>query len=256
MKKSHFNLAYVAFALGIIFLVQALLAYQTIATLNYSDFIRYLEEGKVASVIVTESRIEGAFREAVEGKSLFVAQRVEPDFASQLQKYDVQFGGASDQNWFTSLLSWILPTLILVGVWFLFFRGFAERQDMGGLVNIGKSRAKVYVERDTGVTFKDVAGVDEAKAELQEVVSFLDDRDKYGRLGARIPKGILLVGPPGTGKTLLARAIAGEAGVSGHRTRGVGKHRPFLADAALGRVHGAFRKLCAPDVSCLRRTDA
>lgn len=88
-----------------------------------------------------------------------------------------------------------------------------QHSRMGGLVNIGKSKAKVYVERDTGVTFDNVAGVDEAKAELQEVVSFLNDRDRYGRLGARIPKGILLVGPPGTGKTLLARAIAGEAKV-------------------------------------------
>jgi cell division protease FtsH len=213
MKKIHFNVAYLAFALAVVFLVQAYLAYQTVASLHYSDFIRYLEQGNVASVTVTESRIEGAFREAVDGKSLFTTQRVEPDFAAQLQKYGVEYGGASDQNWFTSMLSWILPTLVLVGVWYWFFRGFAEKQGMGGLVNIGKSKAKVYVERDTGVTFKDVAGVDEAKAELQEVVSFLNDRDKYGRLGARIPKGILLVGPPGTGKTLLARAIAGEAGV-------------------------------------------
>src|SRR5690606_16721859 len=92
------------------------------------------------------------------------------------------------------------------------FRRFAEKR-MGGLVNVGKSKARVLVERDTGVTFDDVAGVDEAKAELMEIVSFLKEKEKYGRLGARIPKGILLVGPPGTGKTLIAKAVAGQAGV-------------------------------------------
>src|SRR3984885_11316878 len=89
----------------------------------------------------------------------------------------------------------------------------AERQGFGGLMSIGKSRAKVYVETDTKVTFGDVAGVDEAKSELQEVVAFLRDPKSFGRLGARIPKGVLLIGSPGTGKTLLARAVAGEAGV-------------------------------------------
>ena len=213
MKKVQFNFAYLGFTLFAVFAVQVWIAWKTVATLDYSEFLTHLEGGRVATVTVTESRIEGTFREPVEGKTLFVTQRVDPDFAAELARYGVTFGGASDQTWVSSLLSWVVPTLFFLGIWFWFFRGFAERQGMGGLVNIGKSKAKVYVERDTGVTFKDVAGVDEAKAELQEIVSFLNDRDKYGRLGARIPKGILLVGPPGTGKTLLARAIAGEAGV-------------------------------------------
>ncbi|MDH3741551.1 MAG: ATP-dependent zinc metalloprotease FtsH, partial [Hyphomicrobiales bacterium] len=103
--------------------------------------------------------------------------------------------------------------LLFFGLWMLVFRKIAEKQGLGGMMNVGKSKAKVYVETETGVDFGDVAGVDEAKMELKEVVSFLKDKEKYGKLGAHVPKGILLVGPPGTGKTLLARAVAGEAGV-------------------------------------------
>jgi cell division protease FtsH len=125
----------------------------------------------------------------------------------------VEVDGASDSNWLTTILSWVLPGLFFIGLWMFFFRRIAERQGMGGLVNIGRSNAKVYLERKTGVTFDDVAGADEAKLELREIVSFLKESDRYGRLGARVPKGVLLVGPPGTGKTLLARAIAGEADV-------------------------------------------
>src|SRR6202007_1059960 len=111
------------------------------------------------------------------------------------------------------LLSWILPMLLFFGVWMFVVRRFGQQGMGGGLMAIGKSRAKIYVEKDTKVTFADVAGVEEAKDELKEIVDFLRDPKAYGRLGARIPKGILLVGPPGTGKTLLARAVAGEAGV-------------------------------------------
>ncbi|MBV2185874.1 MAG: ATP-dependent zinc metalloprotease FtsH, partial [Rhizobium sp.] len=137
----------------------------------------------------------------------------DPEFAALFEKAGVKITGASDNNWLTSILSWVLPVIVFFALWSFFFRGIAEKQGMGGLINIGKSRAKIYLERKTGVTFDDVAGIDEAEAELQEIVSFLKDKDLYGRLGARIPKGILLVGPPGTGKTLMARAVAGEAGV-------------------------------------------
>ncbi len=111
------------------------------------------------------------------------------------------------------MLSWVVPVLFFVVIWMFVIRRMAERQGFGGLMSVGKSRAKVYVETDIRVSFDDVAGVDEAKAELQEIVAFLKNPGDYGRLGARMPKGILLVGPPGTGKTLLARAVAGEAGV-------------------------------------------
>jgi cell division protease FtsH len=212
-KKHQFNLGYALIAFVVLLAFQLWLAAHSVAIIEYSEFLTYLSDGKIASVTVTETQVTGHFTEAIDGKTEFAAIRVEPGFADELAEYDVPFAGAHDQTWFTTLLSWIIPAVIFGAIWVFFIRRFAERQGMGGLVNIGKSKAKVYVERDTGVTFEDVAGVEEAKTELQEVVSFLKDRGKYGRLGARIPKGILLVGPPGTGKTLMARAIAGEAGV-------------------------------------------
>jgi cell division protease FtsH len=111
------------------------------------------------------------------------------------------------------ILSWVVPMVFILAVWMFIIRRMAEKQGFGGMMTVGKSKAKVYVEKDTKVSFGDVAGVDEAKAELQEIVDFLKHPKAYGRLGARLPKGILLVGPPGTGKTLLARAVAGEAAV-------------------------------------------
>ncbi|WP_343079096.1 ATP-dependent zinc metalloprotease FtsH [Ostreiculturibacter nitratireducens] len=212
-KKQKFSLGYALFAFALLFAVQSWMAVRSTAVIEYSQFLSYLEDGRISSVTVTETQIIGTFKDPIDGKTDFVTTRVDPGFADELAEYDVPFTGARDETWLTTILSWVIPTALFLGIWLFLFRRIADRQGMGGLINIGKSKAKVYVERDTGVTFDDVAGVDEAKAELQEVVSFLNDRSRYGRLGARIPKGILLVGPPGTGKTLLARAIAGEAGV-------------------------------------------
>ncbi len=123
--------------------------------------------------------------------------------------------GAVENTWFSTLLAWIAPALLFLGVWLLIPRRMAGGAGGigGGLMSIGKSKAKVYVETDIKVSFDDVAGVDEAKAELVELIEFLQNPEEYSHLGARIPKGVLLVGPPGTGKTLLAKAVAGEAGV-------------------------------------------
>ena len=166
--------------------------------------------------MITESRIVGTLKEAAEGEpDRFVTTRVDPEFAQELEKYGVEFRGGSDENFFTTLLSWVLPALIFFGIWiFLLRRMSMGGMGAGGLMSIGKSRAKIYVEKDTKTTLADVAGVDEAKAEVQEIIDFLKDPQGYGTLGARLPRGVLLVGPPGTGKTLLARAVAGEAGVT------------------------------------------
>jgi cell division protease FtsH len=142
----------------------------------------------------------------------FITTRVEPDLARNLQQHGVVVTGEIESTFLRDLLSWIVPVALFVGVWMFVIRRMGGGAG-GGLMQIGKSKAKVYVETDTKVTFDDVAGVDEAKAELQEIIDFLRNPQDYSRLGGRMPKGVLLVGPPGTGKTLLARAVAGEAKV-------------------------------------------
>jgi cell division protease FtsH len=213
-KQIQFNWTFWIIAALLWMVLQVWIGSRSVETLQYSEFLTHLDKGDIAELTVTETMVQGRFKQAIDGKDYFVAQRVDPDLANTLEEKNVVFTGGSDQNWLTNLISWVAPVLLFFGVWMLLMRRMSGGgQGLGGLVNIGKSKAKVYLETKTGVTFDDVAGVDEAKDELQEIVSFLRDKDKYGRLGAHIPKGILLVGPPGTGKTLLARAVAGEAGV-------------------------------------------
>jgi len=179
----------------------------------YSRFLELLEQDRIAEVQVRPESIVGRYREPIEGRSYFLTTIVPEDLTRRLEQSGARFDGTIQNTFLNNLLSWVVPAVVFFALWMFVFRRIAEKQGFGGLMSVGKSKAKVYVEKDTGVTFDDVAGIDEAKAELREIVDFLKEPEKYGRLGARIPKGILLVGPPGTGKTLVARAIAGEAGV-------------------------------------------
>ena len=206
------------FAAGIgMLLLQWLFAtYNTVETIPYSQFEQLVTQDKVAEVDVGNDSIQGKLKQNEKlpsGKSAFVTARVDPQFAEKLAQKGIVVNGVPSGGLIQTILSWVVPALMFYLFWIFMFRRIAERQGFGGLMSIGKSRAKVYVEKDTKVTFADVAGVEEAKFELQEVVQFLKDPASYGRLGAHVPKGILLVGPPGTGKTLLAKAVAGEAGV-------------------------------------------
>ena len=214
-KKTQFNVAYLIFALlAVLLLQQWWTQAQQTEVVPYSEFEQLLEQNRISEVLVSEQRITGKLRQPEGGKSVVVANLVPPDLAGRLSKYGVPYTRVHESTFVRDLLSWIVPALVFFGVWYFLARKMAGQQGLGGFMSIGKSRAKVYVEKQTGVTFEDVAGVDEAKDELKEIVEFLREPQKYGRLGARIPKGVLLVGPPGTGKTLLARAVAGEAGVS------------------------------------------
>jgi cell division protease FtsH len=181
--------------------------------ISYGEFRSLLEGGKIAEVSVSESTLRGTLvKPRDDGKTVVVTNRMSQELAEWLAKYNVRYSAEAGAGWLSTLLSWILPTLLFLGGWMLLMGRMGQGAG-GGLLAIGKSRARVYRENQTGVTFADVAGVDEAKEELREIVDFLKSPEKHSRLGARLPKGILLVGPPGTGKTLLARAVAGQAGV-------------------------------------------
>jgi cell division protease FtsH len=183
-------------------------------TLSYSDFIQRVDAGQVQSVTLDGERI--VFR-ASDGNT-YVAIKPQGEILSSNLTRELIDKGVSvsaepqAQSGFMSLLSLWLPFIILIGIW-LFFMNRMQGGGRGGAMGFGKSRAKLLTEKQGRVTFDDVAGIDEAKEELEEIVEFLRNPQKFSRLGGKIPKGALLVGPPGTGKTLLARAIAGEAGV-------------------------------------------
>ncbi|PNK65124.1 cell division protein FtsH [Pantoea sp. FDAARGOS_194] len=214
-KKNQWNTGYWIVALLLLLSLQSYWpTAKTVEPVPYSEFEKALDEGRVAEVLVSDRTVTGRLKSPdSRGKTTIVATRVEPDLADRLSKYDVPYARVLESTWLRDVLSWILSAVSFFGVWFFLFRRFAEKQGMGGFLNIGKSRVKVFVEKNTGVTFAYVAGGDEAKAELVEIVDFLKNPQDYDRLGARIPKGVLLVGPPGTGKTLLTKAVAGEAAV-------------------------------------------
>jgi len=214
-KETHFNVWYfIAAILLILGFQQWMMTANQGQTVPYSEFEDQLQAGAFSRVEVSGQTIRGELASPrADGTRYLRANRVDPEVARDLARYNVEFTGVAESGGIGNILGWLLPFLIFFGLWFFLIRGLVERQGMGGYMSVGKSKAKVAVEKDIGVTFDDVAGVDEAKDELKEIVAFLKDPGSYGRLGARIPKGVLLVGPPGTGKTLLARAVAGEAGV-------------------------------------------
>ena len=257
-KKQAWNLYYWLMALGLLALAQSV--WQGAATTEavpYSEIERALVEGRIAELVITDRTITGRLKLAEGRKTHLVATRVEPELAARLERFQVPYTRVADSGFLRELLSWVLPAVVFFALWFLVFRRFAERQGTGGLMSIGRSRARIYVVSDTGVNFADVAGVDEARRELEEVVDFLKHPQEVGRLGAHIPKGVLLVGPPGTGKTLLARAVAGEAGVPFFSISGSEFVEMFVGVGA-ARVRDLFEqaRLKAPAIIFIDELDA
>ena len=217
--EHHFTFYYILAAFVVMLMLQdylGSLGASRVQTLAYSDFQTMLGQGKLNDLVISNDRIDGTIKDAAKGQpNRFTTVRVDPALAQSLVPAKVTFAGSPPPGWLTSALGWVLPLAFFWGIWALLSRRMASGigGGMGGLMNIGRSRARIYAESDTKTRFSDVAGADEAKDELMEIVEFLKAPQRYGRLGAHVPKGVLLVGPPGTGKTLLARAVAGESGV-------------------------------------------
>ncbi|MBI5308675.1 MAG: ATP-dependent zinc metalloprotease FtsH [Planctomycetes bacterium] len=186
-----------------------------IRDISYSEFKKLVRDGDVLECHITNTMIRGRLREMEKGTAkpaIFVTARVEdPDLVKELEFVGVKYEGHYESPWFkTFFFSWVLPLLILFVIWRFVFKRYGPA---GSIMTFGKSKGRLYAQEDLNVTFDDVAGIDEAKGELQEIIEFLKTPEKFRALGGKIPKGVLLVGAPGTGKTLLAKAVAGEAGV-------------------------------------------
>lgn len=214
-NKVSFSIWYVLLAMMAVVLVHDLIhTFNKVEELPYSEFKKLVADGKIAEVSVANHVLTGKLKpdgESKEQKSFATVRVEDPDLVRELNQHGVTFTGVIESTFWRDVLSWVVPVALFVGIWFFILKRFGQAQ--GGFMQVGQSKAKIYMEKDIKVTFADVAGVDEAKEELREVIEFLKTPEKFTKLGGKIPKGILLVGPPGTGKTLLARAVAGEAGV-------------------------------------------
>jgi cell division protease FtsH len=212
-KRQKFSIWYVLLGIWIVLILQN---YMTtvfaIKTIPYSEFLKLLKENKVTEVAISANQIQGKIKENDTGKEqMFRTVRVDSDTSKLLEQYNVNFKGEIESRFFPALLSWVVPVFLFFGVWYFMMKRMAGQQP--GFMTLGKNKAKIYMQEDIEVRFEDVAGVDESKQELMEVVEFLKEPGKFTEIGGKIPKGILLVGPPGTGKTMLAKAVAGESGV-------------------------------------------
>ncbi len=212
-KQQKFSIWYVLLGIWVVLILQNYITTMfAIKTIPYSEFLRLLKENKVTEVAISANQLQGKIKDDAAGKEqLFRTVRVDPDTSNLLEQYNVNFKGEIESQFLATLLSWIVPVVLFFGLWYFLMKRMAGQQP--GFMSLGKNKAKIYMQEDIDVSFKDVAGVDEAKQELMEVVEFLSEPGKFTEIGGQIPKGILLVGPPGTGKTMLAKAVAGESGV-------------------------------------------
>jgi cell division protease FtsH len=275
-KRRQFSIVYFILAFALMLVMQNYFFSSHVEVIRYSQFKSLVKKGLIIDLAVGETTIQGQMKseglkeifppdklkdipqEVREGKTpyRFVTVRVEDSgLTAELEAAGVPFNGEVSSTWLPTILSWVVP----VGLFFLLWSYVGKKlgSGSGGLMQIGKSKAKVYIETATGVTFADVAGIDEAAEEVAEIVGFLKDPDKYQKLGGRIPKGVLIVGPPGTGKTLLARAVAGEAGVPFFSLSGSDFVEMFVGVGA-ARVRDLFMQAVknAPSIIFIDELDA
>lgn len=272
-KQRPFSFWYVLLLFWGLILIQNFFFASHPVSIAYSDFIKLLKADKINNVVLDQEYItaniktaglaallpEDKLKEIKEygGKEpqITTVRINDPSLISTLEAAKVQYNGQAENKWLTMILSWILPALLIFALWGLLIRRMGSAA--GGVLDVGKSKAKIYMEKETHVSFEDVAGVDEAKTELIEVVEFLKNPQHYTRIGAHIPKGVLLVGPPGTGKTLLARAVAGEAGVPFFSINGSEFVEMFVGVGA-ARVRDLFTnaRQTAPSIIFIDELDA
>jgi cell division protease FtsH len=272
LTQQQFSIGYAILICMILFLIQAVRFAPYSEQLTYRDFKGLLKAGKVADLSIGEHTITGRLttaglegllpqeklqrlRQWSPGEHRFTTVKLaDAALIPELEAAGVQFQGEIENHWPGTLLSWVVPAFIFVGVWRVLMRRMGPA---GSLMTIGKSKAKVYMAKSTGVTFDDVAGIDEARAELMEIVAFLQQPERYRRLGGKIPKGVLLIGAPGTGKTLLAKAVAGEAGVPFFSLSGSDFVEMFVGVGA-ARVRDLFAQAqrSAPSIIFIDELDA
>jgi len=213
-KQKQFSIWYVFIAIWALMLFQVFVTpFFNPTEIPYSEFKASVATGKVEEVSISSTIIHGQMKpeQAQAGRSFNTIRVEDPDLIRDLEAHQVKVTGVIESTFLRDLLSWVVPIALFAGFWLFLLRRVGQGQ--GGFMTVGRSKAKIYMEKEVKVSFADAAGVDEAEQELQEVIEFLKTPEKFTRLGGKIPKGILLVGPPGTGKTLLAKAVAGEAGI-------------------------------------------
>jgi cell division protease FtsH len=260
MQRQHkFSVWYALLGIWIVLILQNYLgSLYRVEVIPYSEFLRLLKENKISEVAITADQIQGKYRNGDTSSGhqrMFRTVRVDLETSKLLEQYQVSFKGQIESNFLPQLLSWIIPTFLFFGIWYFFIKRMAGQQP--GFMSLGKNKAKIYMESELSITFKDAAGVDEAKEELVEVVDFLKAPKRFTDLGGKLPKGVLLVGPPGTGKTLLAKAVAGESGVPFFSISGAEFVEMFVGLGA-ARVRDLFQqaKQKAPCIVFIDELDA
>lgn len=211
-KRYKFSLWYVLIGIWVVLIAQSYISSMfVVETIPYSNFLNLVKTNKVTEISITQNEIHGKLLNKEGAEQKFKTVRVDPEISDMLQNYKITFKGEEQSVMAQNVLSWVVPLVLFVGIWFFVVNRMSGNQP--GFMSLGKNKSKIYMEDELNIKFDDVAGVEEAKQELVEIIDFLKNSPKFVDLGGKIPKGILLVGPPGTGKTMLAKAVAGESGV-------------------------------------------